>query len=334
MRIAIIAFTPGGYALGEKLEDFINASGKEALLCRCQKGGLEAWTSQHFSICEALVFIGAAGIAVRAIAPYVRSKLSDPAVVVMDELGKFVVPLLSGHIGGGNRLARELAEMLGAVPVITTATDCHHVFSVDTWAVENQIHILNPERIKEICASLLSGERVGFKSLFPVNGKLPEGIVESQDEYRVILTVETKGRKDALRLVPPVLTLGIGCKKGVSWEEIDRVFTILLEKSGCYKEGVCCVCSIDMKAQEPGILAFCQTYQLPFETFSQERLKAVEGDFTSSEFVREITGVDNVCERSAVLGSGGKLLVRKQRGKGVTMALAIAPYTISFAEEI
>lgn len=333
MSIAIIAFTPAGYALGKRLNAQLNTSSMESALYRCPTGALNDWTSEHFNSDDALLFIGASGIAVRAIAPYVKSKISDPAVVVIDELGRFAIPLLSGHIGGANRLARDIARMLGAIPIITTATDCNHVFSIDTWASENKIRILNPQRIKWISARLLAGESIYLKSIFPVGGKLPDGIIARDDEYDVILTIKTEGRKNALWLVPPVLTLGIGCKKGISSEEIEATFNMVLAKASCHKEAVCRVCSIDIKAQEAGLLSFCKAHDLPLQTFSAEQLNAVQGHFISSKFVQEITGVDNVCERSAVLGSGGELFVRKQVGNGVTIALAIAPYTVRFWEE-
>ena len=106
------------------------------------------------------MFVGATGIAVRAIAPYIRDKVSDPAVVVVDELGKYVIPVLSGHIGGANRFARRLAVELSATPVITTATDLTGAFAVDSWASENGLKILNTERIKAVSSKLLAGRKV------------------------------------------------------------------------------------------------------------------------------------------------------------------------------
>ncbi len=333
MTAGIIAFTARGYALAERLDLQLNRAGIETKIIRCPKDGLADWTSKHFAADDALVFIGAAGIAVRAISPYLQSKTSDPAVVVVDEFGRFVIPLLSGHIGGANRLAQNVAKMLGAIPVITTATDCNGIFAIDTWASENKISIINPERIKWVSARLLAGDSINMKSTFPVGGKLPDGFVESDSEYDVILTIKTKGRKDALRLVPPVLTLGIGCKKGVTTEEIETAFDLLLKKASCYPEAVCRVCSIELKAHESGILGFCESHGLPFQTFSAKQLSNVKGNFSSSEFVQQVTGVDNVCERSAVLGSGGELFIKKRAGNGITMALAAAPYSVRFLEE-
>jgi len=230
-------------------------------------------------------------------------------------------------------MAQDIAKMLDAIPVITTATDCNGVFAVDTWASENKISIINPERIKWVSARLLAGEKIKVKSHFPIEGELPDGISVGNDEYDVLLTIKTRGRNDALRLVPPILTLGVGCRKGISAEDLDLAFELLLKKKSCYKEAVCRVCSIDLKSNEKGLLNFCKVHGLLLQTFSAAQLNAVKGCFTSSEFVLKTTGVDNVCERSAVLGSGGELLVMKHAGNGITMALAISPYKVKFLEE-
>ena len=130
MSRAYLAFTAKGEALARRLAEALPGS-----VSRC--GGdvtLKGWTAEHFAQDEALIFVGAVGIAVRAIAPHCKSKTTDPAVVVVDECGRFAVPILSGHLGGANDLARAIAAVCGAVPVITTATDANGLFAVDEWA--------------------------------------------------------------------------------------------------------------------------------------------------------------------------------------------------------
>ncbi|SHH99985.1 cobalt-precorrin 5A acetaldehyde-lyase [Sporobacter termitidis DSM 10068] len=333
MKIGLISFTAGGYNLGVRLCGSLEAAGHEAGLVRCGDEQLGVWTAEHFPGDNALIFIGAAGIAVRAVAPHVKSKTSDPAVLVVDDNAHFVVPLLSGHIGGANELAGAVAKLLEAIPVITTATDGGGIFAVDTWAVKQGLRIINPERIKRVSALLLAGETVGYRSLFPVVGTPPDGLIENTKKYDLSITFKTKGNPLALRLVPPILTLGVGCRKGVTAEELERGFAMLLSKASFYREAVVQVCSIDLKAEEPGLLEFCRANGFPFKTFSSAQLNAVKGNFTASEFVRKTTGTDNVCERSAVLGSGGTLLTRKDAGNGMTMAFAMAPYWVRFTEE-
>ncbi len=333
MTIGIIAFTAKGYDLAGRLGDILNENDYTTSVTRCGKNSLHHWTSRHFEEDDALIYVGAAGIAVRAVAPLIQSKTSDPAVIVLDEHGKFAIPILSGHIGGGNRLAHEVSRLLSCIPVVTTATDCNNIFAVDTWASENGIRIANPEQIKWVSAHLLAGECVYLKSFFPIDGELPEGLVLTGDEYDVIVTVRTRGRRDALRLIPPILTLGVGCQRGTSAADLENAFELVLKKGSCHREAVVQVCSIDLKADEPGILEFCRANDLPFKTFSAEQLNTAKGKFSSSEFVRKTTGADNVCERGAVLGSSGELYVRKNAGGGITMALGIAPYKVKFLED-
>ena len=333
MIAAVLAFSDTGLALGERLASFWRQTGDDAVLTRCEKGMLKKWTKAHFHG-DALVFIGSCGIAVRAIAPFLTNKTGDPAVIVIDEGATFVVSLLSGHIGGANDLAVGLARFLGATPVVTTATDIHGVFAIDAWAARRGYAIANPERIKTVSARLLAGETVRLQSDFPIAGNLPAGIVLCGAGANITVTHETGKNAETLRLIPPVLTLGVGCKAGTGEKTIQQAFASLLEKAGCHASAVARVCSIDLKAKEAGLLAFCQRHDLPFVTFSAAELMEVPGDFTASAFVRQVTGADNVCERSAVLGSGenGRLLAGKTTANGVALALAIAPVTLEFDE--
>ncbi|NLJ55713.1 MAG: cobalamin biosynthesis protein CbiG [Firmicutes bacterium] len=333
MKVSIIAFTAKGFALAARLQALLGAAGRAAEHYRCRDGGLQEWTRRHFAAADALLFIGAAGIAVRAVAPHLQSKTTDPAVVVLDEQGKFVIPLLAGHIGGANRLAQEVAALLTAVPVMTTATECSGVFAFDSWASKNKIKILNPGRIKSVAARMLAGENIYLRSMFPVAGALPAGVVPAFEHCDVLISVKTGAGKEVLQLIPPVLTLGVGCRKGVTAGALQKAWVKLLQKAGCHQEAVGLVCSIDLKAQEAGLLSFCAACGLPLQTFAAEQLRAVPGDFTASAFVQKVAGVDNVCERSAVLGSGGKLIWRKSIENGVALALAVAPYTLCFEEE-
>lgn len=328
MRIAAIAFTDCGMALGKRLQEKVEG----LTLDRCESGGLAKWTERAFGGNDALVFIGAAGIAVRAIAPHVRAKTSDPAVVVMDELGTFAVPVLSGHLGGANELAAALGRCVGALPVITTATDVHGMFAVDSWARSQGLTVANPQRIKWISARLLAGETIRIKSLYPIAGELPARVELAEEEYDVLVSHRSRGRAEALRLVPRIVTVGVGCRRGTEAAAIEEAVAASLSKNGCHAAAVEAVATIDMKADEPGLLAFCRSRGLPLHTYSAEELAAVPGSFTGSSFVKKTTGVDNVCERAAVRYSAGRLLTRKEAGNGVTVALAIREPELKFGE--
>ncbi len=153
------------------------------------KADLRAWTALAWEASDALLFVGAAGIAVRAIAPHVASKANDPAVVAIDEAGRFAVPLLSGHLGGANELAQTVARAAGAIPVITTATDVRGVWAVDTWARRAGLAVSNPEAIKRVSARLLSGGRVALYSDMPISGQSPEGVDIASDRSRADIVV-------------------------------------------------------------------------------------------------------------------------------------------------
>lgn len=323
MTLRLLAFTDRGLELARTLAE---ALGGEAARCGAPQG-LAEWTAGGFSQADALVFLGAAGIAVRAVAPHVRHKARDPAVVVVDETGRFAIPILSGHLGGANDLARRVAACLGGTAVITTATDVRGIFAVDEWARRQNCRVDNPEAIVRFSSKVLSGETATIRSPWPIAGQPPEGVaLAAEGDCDALLTLRREAG-DALRLIPAVAVLGVGCRRDTPAAALERAFAALLEESGLHPLAFSKVCSIDLKRDEPGLLAFCQSRGLTLETFSARALGAVEGDFTPSAFVKSVTGVDNVCERSAVLGSGGTLLVKKQAGDGVTMAAALAPFS-------
>ena len=333
MKVSIIAFTDNGMEIAYKLSNSLSKENSNNIsFTRCGKGELSIWTEEHFSHDDALVFVGAIGIALRAIAPYIKTKTKDPAVVVVDELGKFSIPILSGHIGGANELALQIADVLGAIPVITTATDINNVFAIDTWAKGQGLNILNPQCIKLVSSKLLKGETVHIKSEYPIDGKVPQNVqiddLEDMDDYDVIIThkdYENKYKNDALLLVPQIITVGIGCRKDVSFENIEKSILNILKSENYHILALNALASIDKKANEKGILEFAKKYGLPFNTFSAEELNSLEGDFTKSDFVKSVVEVDNVCERSAVIESKGTLIRRKDTcdGRGVTVALAM-----------
>lgn len=326
MTIAAIAFSDAGMALGRRL----TAALPDMTLHRCAHGELADWTAAQFPRQDALLFIGSVGIAVRAVAPHVVSKVSDPAVVVMDELGTYAIPVLSGHLGGANALAVQLSQISGALAVVTTATDIHGLFAVDDWARRQGLRVANPERIKWISARLLSGETIRFKSLYPIEGPVPAQWESADEGYDVLISHRSRGRDTALRLVPPIVTLGIGCRKNISREAIENAVDNALRRAGCHAAAVQAVATIDMKAHEPALTAYCRDKGLPLVTYSAEALSQVPGTFSASAFVQKTTGVDNVCERAAVLHSGGRLIRPKEAMDGVTVALALSQPHLTF----
>ena len=285
---------------------------------------------ERFSSMDALIFIGACGIAVREIAPYLVSKKTDPAVLCIDEKMQFVIPLLSGHIGGANDLARRLAAALGAAAVITTATDVNGKFAVDAWAAKNECAISSMLLAKKVAAEILEHD-VPLVSDFPIKGALPGGIVEkTQGALGIVIGYCTKEPfAETLRLTPRVLRVGIGCRMGTAQKTIEAAVAAVLSAHQLDPSAVKGVYSIDLKQQEAGLLAACAKHNWPTVFYTAEELRSVPGEFTDSPFVQEITGVGNVCERAAMRGAE-KLLVKKTAVDGVTVAVAAEHWEVTF----
>lgn len=340
MKLVLFAYSRRGRETALRARAALAGPGDQ---CRCyapekyaQEGFLPIhspcapFTAPLFDWADALVFVGAAGIAVRSIAPHVRDKRTDPAVLCVDELGRFVIPLLSGHIGGANALAKTLAQALGAVAVVTTATDINQKFSVDAWAAQNGLFIDGMAAAKAVSAAILEGP-VPLCSDLPVAGELPPGVVpgESGPVGVCISWRERRPFEATVLLVPPVVHLGLGCRRGVSAQQVAAAVDQALAAHAIHPRAVKCAASIDLKQDEPGLLEFCESRGWPLSFYSAEELAALEGDFTPSERVRRVTGVDNVCERAAMMGAG-RLIVPKTAHDGVTVAAAVEDWTARF----
>lgn len=341
MQIEIISFTGQGNSLAEKIKNIVKDCGNVQLTSgKDHNVSLEMWTKNAFSKAQLLIFVGAAGIAVRAIAPFVQDKFQDPAVLVIDEKGKYVIPILSGHVGGANAYAVQLAEQLQAEAVITTATDIHHKFAVDVFAKKNQLFIKDRAWAKEISAAVLRGEKVKFFCEGQIIGNVLQEVVPEQGDMTGAVPQENEreqricvGIHRNCQLIPKVVVLGIGCRKGKSKEEIEAFVSEQLEKQQIAMESIACVASVDKKKDEKGILAFCEKYGLEFQTFSTEELEAVQGEYSQSDFVEQTIGVGNVCERAAVCAwkqNNVHMLQEKTAQNGMTFAMAEKEWSVRF----
>ena len=326
MTCAYLAFTSKGLALARKL-----AAAQPGAVARCGENGvtLANWTAAQFAQSDALVFVGAVGIAVRAIAPHCRSKATDPAVVVLDECGRFAIPLLSGHLGGANDLARQLAKACGAVPVITTATDANGVFAVDEWAKHQHCLVAEPARIKKVSSALLAGRTVRFASDWPIQGTPPAGVEPAGDAAQAsfALTITPTMTPNALHIIPRIAVLGIGCKRGTPADKLADAFAAFCAETKLAPQSIAAAASIDLKKDELGLAEFGQKQGWLVTFYTADELRAAPGQFAHSDFVQSITGVDNVCERAAVLAAGGPVWAHNWARDGVTFAVALRPFT-------
>lgn len=343
-RMAIVCFTPQGKLLAEKIHEklkmlFLDIRWNAALIYRPVP--FNQWMKEHFSSLDALVFIGAMGIVVRDMAPYLKSKLTDPAVVVLDEKGQYAISVLSGHFGGANALTKGLAELLDAIPVVTTSSDVNGKIAIDVFAQKNDLVISSMKKAK-ICASkIVSGEPVSFSCDSKVMGKIPPELSfnKKNAKFHVIVNPYIQNPDDEiLHLIPKAFVAGIGCKKGTTAEVIEvRVKEELAIKNIDFRS-IKGIGSIDIKSEEPGLLEFAQKKKIPLHFYSAEELAALEGDFTSSKIVSQITGVENVCERAAFMLAKSEdektlkecMVIPKSGKDGVTVSIMKIDWSVSF----
>lgn len=359
LRLIILSFTDRGADLADRVKktDLFIATHR-----RCAGGRLKEMVKEAFAECDAILFIGATGIAVRAIAPFVKSKLTDPAVLVADERGRFIIPILSGHVGGANEIAETLAEHLEMTAVITTATDINGVISIDSWAVRHHLFIENASKIKDVSMKVLRGEKIRVLSDISLDDVPPEfepvckcdGASSGPPEISCPPETSCSSeapcppdvyigprkldflRESSLCLTPKVLFVGIGCRRGTPESEIAAFFEEVFALHHLSRNAVAGVASIDLKADEEGLLRFCGGQGFPVHFFTGEELMQVEGEyeFSSSHFVKKTTGVDSVCERAAVRLAETRgadfsrrrvqFIQKKIAKNGVTIAIAIS----------
>jgi cobalt-precorrin 5A hydrolase len=300
---------------------------------------------------------------VRSIAPFLKSKQLDPAVLCVDETAAFVIPLVSGHIGGANREAAKLADGLRAVPVITTATDLNGKFAVDIFAVRNGLRISDLSLAKRISAAVLEGKRIPVISEFPVDGNVPGELElkvlpgKSRDDESgrrdesgqrmpeaaapgIRIGISAAERSEELRLVPGIVTIGLGCRRGKDEKEMLSFIEDVLARENIDPLSVVQIATIDVKKDEPAMKAAAAHFGTALKVFDAASLAACPGTFAHSDFVNKTVGVDNVCERSALLGALAQaghagaasgagsghpahLIVRKTAADGMTMAAAV-----------
>lgn len=329
-NITIISFTRKGGDINKRLTDILSefditsyTLGKYRFDNRVKPlGNLKETVKRHFTD-DAVIFIGAVGIAVRSIAPYIKDKFCDPAVLVIDELGRYVIPLLSGHVGGANELANYIGEALSAAPIITTATDINGTFAVDIFAKKNNLLISSRKLAKEISAALLDNNCIDIDSdIKSIDVKeLKKKLNPKNKACDIKVRITDRIYDDTvLTLIPKNLYIGVGCKKNTDadkmWDFVNDIFRL----EGLDIRAVKSIGSIDIKRDEYAIKNLANRLNVPFLTFTKDELNSVSGDFFESEFVRKTVGIGNVCER-AVCIQCNNLIVKKTAREGMTVAI-------------
>ncbi len=367
MDYSIICFTKKGLKAAKKVSDLITKKGGKGFELYVKSTRVEEcddftktdlsvsdWASEAMRRKRVLLFVGACGIAIRAIAPHIESKLSDSPVLVVDEDARFVIPLLSGHYGRANEIAKRMAADLGAIAVVTTATDINEKFAIDVFARKNGLAITDKDSIKVISSKILAGERIVLavdNERITEDSKIPDEVnvvprfrsmydatkAGFADE-RVDVTIGKTSNGATMHLKPLKYVVGVGCRKDTDPAILKKFVDGILADNDIDISDVLCIASIDLKADERALIDYSNDNKLPFFTFTSDELQRISGEFTSSVFVKETTGVDNVCERAAICAcneyeDGAELILKKVSDNGITAAIAKRDWRIKFYGE-
>lgn len=324
-RVACLGVSEGGQRLAGQIAA---ALGGIVIPQRTNLGELMPQVWREY---DGLVCVMAAGIVVRCIAPLVSDKERDPGVVVVDEAGAFAVSLLSGHLGGANDLARRVAAITGGQAVITTTSDVLGHTALDLWAREMGLAVEDRMALTHASATLVNSGSLRIYSEIPVDS-LPADFVavhESESADCIVSHRVAAWPEGILVLRPRHLVVGIGCNRGTASEQIAAAVEEACAVHSLSPLAIRNLASIDVKADEAGLLAFAEERGLAIDFYSKDELNRVAG-ISPSEAVLRATGAQGVAEPAALLSSGAEnLLVRKMKWKDVTIAIAQAPSTLS-----
>lgn len=338
--IHIICFTQRGHDLSQKIRQLLPCD-NDISVNFCSRYNseeyipLDEWSKKYFKKESILVFIGACGIAVRAVAPYIKNKAEDAGVIVIDEMGKFVIPVLSGHLGGANEYTVKIASLIGGIPVLTTATDVNNFFAVDVFAKNNNLAIEDLSQIKAFSSALLQekssyiaiDDTGWFDSFCDVSEDIHSvsTIPDTNADNVCLISALEKPSVDnySIHLIPKCLAVGIGCRKGKSYKDLKDFVEKVFRDYNLSLQAVSEIASIDIKKAENCILQLAEDFNVPYRTFSAQELLSVRQKCSSSDFVRQITGVDNVCERSVYACGAISVIVPKTAFNGMTISIGI-----------
>lgn len=318
MKLAIITVTKKGiekaFLIKKKIECDIFTISKfmkeETFLI---ENGLQNFYGKINSKYDTFLFITATGIAIRTIAPFIKTKDIDPAVLSMDEEGNFIISLLSGHLGGANEATKKLSEITKSIPVISTASDVSGKIAVDTIAMKIDGKLKDLESAKKVTSLIVSGKNIELKVPENVENENPEGIIIISNKKNIKIS----------KIIPQNIVIGIGCKKGKEGEKIIESVKKSLEKYNLCEKSIRIFATIDIKRNEKGIIDTANFFNKKLEIISSEEIKKIENNFEKSEFVKKSIGVGAVSAPTAVIASGrkGKLLVEKLKYEGITISI-------------
>lgn len=318
MKITAVAVSDRAQRLAELLRD---RSGGKISVDRCRSAELPLFTAQLLTRFDVLILVCPITEAVRALRAIEYSDISKALIIQIDEYGKYVVPLAPVDSRAETALTKQVAEVLGAIPVLSEPEQLE-TFAIDKWARATGLRIANPEALRRVQEKLVSGAEVHYDSVFPISGALPPGITEAHDWQESDFTVSYLAVTDeqTLLLVPPVLSIGIDAAALPSQQTFSAAFDSFLTRCGCHPLAIGAVCCFQSSPFASLAAALCRERGLPFKAIPPEQLAAAEAHFAQTRYPY-YPAAD--CEKCAVLGMGGALLVRRFEISDIGFALAV-----------
>ena len=336
MRIAILSVSKKGYDLSFEIKELLD---KDSTIIKCDVYHKDVKNTFNLLFYEydAIIAIMASGILIRSISHLIESKTTDPAVLNIDDNGNFVISMLSGHLGGANKLTAKVADLIGATAVITTSTDVNRKLGIDVLAQDLYLSIDDTKEILHFNKSILDSKEV----VFTVNSNgnydyLFEYLNDNTLEMDVSIyfssridegEIEAKCDDHTITLRPRKIVFGIGCRRGKSCEEINKAVDIVLNDLNINKSRIDMLSSAEIKKDEKGILDLAQKLDIPVNFVELDKLKLFKSvDIQESEFVKSKFGIPGVCEPSALITAGfeSKLIYKKTAFNGVTISVALS----------
>ncbi|MFR1709832.1 MAG: cobalt-precorrin 5A hydrolase [Clostridium sp.] len=326
MKLAAVSVTRQGNNIAKKLSETLKITLYSSYNNKNFK--LKSVCEELMNTVDGIIFISSTGIAVRGIAPFLKGKDKDPAVVVVDCESRFAISLAGGHLGGANELALRVSEILKATPVITTATDSMGIDAPDMIAKDNKLIIDDMKIAKDIAAKLVDKAKVGF--LDDENKiSMPKGYVVPSEGIKGIVTVSNKINVDNvpqveslihLKLIRKNIILGMGCRKDVDKDKVKNFIVDTLRKYNIDLRSVKMISTVEVKKHEKALISLSEFLNCPMEIHSLKEIEAIEHKYKGSDFVKKSIGVRAVCEPCVEL-SGGELLTDKLSFEGITLCI-------------
>lgn len=336
MRIAIISVSKKGQDLSVLLKEKLDLD-STVIRTDLYHKNVKKYFPILFYEYDAIIAIMASGILIRSIAPLIESKVSDPAVINIDDNGKFVISTLSGHLGGANKLTNKVAELIDAIPIITTSTDVNRKLGIDVIAKDLYLSIDNTKEILYFNKAILEGKEISFTINPNKNfNYLFEYLNNNTLEINVSINFSSKVNKDEIHvssdgheliLKERKIVVGLGCRRGKECINIYNGLKSTLNELNIDISRINMLSSAEIKKDEEGMLELSEKLNIPINFVELDKLKLFESrDIQKSEFVKSKFGIYGVCEPSALITAGfdSKLIYKKTSYDGVTVSVAVS----------